>query len=91
MRPPSVLMELVLLLAVLAAVVVRAAAESQDVDTITHQVECTTTKGTLMIDVYRGWSPRGADRFVELIEDGFYNDIAFFRCVDGFLTQCKLV
>jgi peptidyl-prolyl cis-trans isomerase A (cyclophilin A) len=51
------------------------------------RVHCTTTKGPLVIEVYRDWSPLGADRFLELVQDGFYTDIAFYRCVRGFLTQ----
>jgi cyclophilin family peptidyl-prolyl cis-trans isomerase len=51
------------------------------------RVHCTTTKGPLVIEVYRDWSPLGADRFLELVKDGFYTDIAFYRCVRGFLTQ----
>jgi hypothetical protein len=28
-----------------------------------------------------------ADRFLALVKDGFFTDIAFFRCVKRFLTQ----
>ena len=45
------------------------------------QVTCRTTQGLLRIEVYREWSPLGADRFLELVKDGFYTDIGFFRCV----------
>jgi peptidyl-prolyl cis-trans isomerase A (cyclophilin A) len=51
------------------------------------RVKCTTTKGPIVIEVYRDWAPLGADRFLELVKDGFYTDIAFYRCVRGFLTQ----
>lgn len=51
------------------------------------RVECQTTKGPLVIEVYRDWAPLGADRFLELVQDNFYTDIAFFRCVKRFLTQ----
>lgn len=51
------------------------------------RVKCMTTKGPLVIEVYRDWAPLGADRFLELVKDGFFTDIAFFRCVRGFLTQ----
>lgn len=54
---------------------------------VTNSVECKTTKGDIKIDIYRDWSPLGADRFIELVQDGFYQDISFFRCVEGFLTQ----
>lgn len=50
-------------------------------------VNCQTTKGPLTIEVRQEWAPRGAARFVELVKDGFYTDIAFFRSVEGFLTQ----
>ncbi len=50
-------------------------------------IHCETTKGALKIEVHRHWAPLGADRFIELVKDGFYTDIAFFRSVKGFLTQ----
>jgi cyclophilin family peptidyl-prolyl cis-trans isomerase len=51
------------------------------------RVKCMTTKGPLVIEVYRDWAPLGADRFLELVKDDFFTDIAFFRCVKRFLTQ----
>mmetsp|Transcript_11038 Transcript_11038/g.18522 ORF Transcript_11038/g.18522 Transcript_11038/m.18522 type:complete len:258 (+) Transcript_11038:42-815(+) len=54
---------------------------------VNQRVQCETTKGSLIIEIYRDWAPLGADRFLELVKDGFYTDIAFFRCVKGFLTQ----
>ena len=54
------------------------------------RVECQTTKGNFIIDVHRNWAPLGADHFMELVKDDFYTDIAFFRCVKGFLTQFGL-
>jgi len=33
------------------------------------------------------WAPLGAARFLELVQDGFFTDIALFRCVARFLTQ----
>jgi len=50
-------------------------------------VHCETTKGPLTIEVHKDWSPLGAERFLELVQDNFFTDIAFFRCVEGFLTQ----
>jgi cyclophilin family peptidyl-prolyl cis-trans isomerase len=50
-------------------------------------VDCETSKGPLRIEVHRDWAPLGADRFVELVQDDFFTDIAFFRCVKRFLTQ----
>ncbi len=46
-----------------------------------------TTKGDVIIDVQREWAPKGADRFYTLIKEGFYDDVAFFRVIDGFMAQ----
>ena len=54
------------------------------------KVQCETTKGTLTIDVHKNWAPIGAAHFIDLVKQGFYTDIAFFRCVKGFLTQFGL-
>jgi cyclophilin family peptidyl-prolyl cis-trans isomerase len=58
-----------------------------DEDIVTNYVRCTTTKGPIVLEIYRDWSPRGADRFIDLVNDGFFTDIALYRCVDRFLTQ----
>ena len=50
-------------------------------------VVCDTTQGMLRIEIYESWAPLGAKRFLELVKDNFFTDIAFFRCVSGFLTQ----
>ena len=46
-----------------------------------------TTKGDVLIEVTRNWSPYGADRFYELVQNGFYNDCRLFRVVEGFVVQ----
>jgi len=45
-----------------------------------------TTRGPLVIEVHRAWSPYGADRFYELVKSGFYDRCKFFRVV-GFVVQ----
>jgi len=47
----------------------------------------TTTKGDFVIEVHRDWAPVGADRFYNLVKMGFFNDVAFFRVVKGFMVQ----
>jgi peptidyl-prolyl cis-trans isomerase A (cyclophilin A) len=47
----------------------------------------TTTKGDFVIEAHRDWSPTGADRFYDLVKLGFYDDVRFFRVVDGFMVQ----
>jgi len=46
-----------------------------------------TTKGDFVIEIHRDWAPRGADRFYELVKSGFFQDVAFFRAIDGFMVQ----
>jgi hypothetical protein len=58
--------------------------------TPSEYVACETTQGTLIISLYRSWAPNGVEHFVDLVNKGFYTDVAFYRTVTGFLTQCKL-
>ena len=46
-----------------------------------------TTKGTFVIEVQREWSPNGADRFYNLVKNGYYDGVKFFRVVPGFVVQ----
>ena len=46
-----------------------------------------TSKGPVMIEVHREWAPAGADRFYNLVKNGFYDDTRFFRVLDGFMAQ----
>jgi cyclophilin family peptidyl-prolyl cis-trans isomerase len=50
-------------------------------------VSCETTKGNMEIVVRPSWSPLGAERFLQLVDDGFFQNIPLFRCVDNFLCQ----
>lgn len=46
-----------------------------------------TSKGPIVIEVHRAWAPVGADRFYNLVKNGFYDDTRFFRVLDGFMAQ----
>ena len=50
-------------------------------------VKLETTKGDILIDVTRAWAPKGADRFHTLVQTGYYDNVAFFRVVKGFMAQ----
>jgi len=51
------------------------------------RVKFETSKGEFEVLVKRGWSPLGADRFYNLVKSGFYDDVRFFRVVEGFVVQ----
>ncbi|MBI5208778.1 MAG: peptidylprolyl isomerase [Elusimicrobia bacterium] len=46
-----------------------------------------TTKGDFVVEVTRAWAPNGADRFFNLVKIGYYDDVAFFRVIGGFMAQ----
>src|SRR5262245_34076811 len=46
-----------------------------------------TSKGAFVIQVTRDWAPNGADRFYNLVKQGFYDDTRFFRVISGFMVQ----
>ncbi len=52
-----------------------------------YKVDFDTSKGPFVIEVHRDWAPNGADRFYNLVKNGFYNDARFFRVVEGFMVQ----
>lgn len=62
-----------------------APADSQIPDVF--QVEFDTTKGKFIVEVQKAWAPVGAERFYNLVKEGYYTDIAFFRVLKGFVAQ----
>jgi peptidyl-prolyl cis-trans isomerase A (cyclophilin A) len=46
-----------------------------------------TTKGDFVIRVTRAWAPNGADRFYNLVRNGYYDGVRFFRVIPGFMVQ----
>jgi peptidyl-prolyl cis-trans isomerase A (cyclophilin A) len=52
-----------------------------------YKVEFDTSKGPFVIEVHRDWAPNGADRFYNLVKNGFYDNVRFFRVVEGFMAQ----
>ena len=53
----------------------------------TFQVRFDTSKGPFVVEVHRDWAPHGADRFYNLVKNGYYDDTRFFRVISGFMAQ----
>ena len=52
-----------------------------------YKVKFATTKGDFIVEVHRDWAPLGADRFFNLVKNGYFDDTRFFRVVKGFMVQ----
>lgn len=55
------------------------------------KIRLDTTKGPIYMQVVPEWSPIGAKRFLELVDDGYYNDIAIYRAIQNGLLQFGVV
>jgi peptidyl-prolyl cis-trans isomerase A (cyclophilin A) len=53
----------------------------------TFKAKFDTSKGVFVVEVHRDWAPNGADRFYNLVRNGFYNNVRFFRVLNGFMAQ----
>ena len=51
------------------------------------KAEFVTTQGVFIVDVTRAWSPNGADRFYNMVKNGFFDGVKFFRVVPHFVVQ----
>jgi peptidyl-prolyl cis-trans isomerase A (cyclophilin A) len=51
------------------------------------KVRFETTKGPFVVEVNRELAPHGADRLFNLVKAGFFQDVAFFRAIEGFMVQ----
>ena len=56
----------------------------------TFKAKFETSKGTIVIEVTRAWSPIGADRFYNLVKSGYFDGVRFFRVVPNFVVQFGL-
>jgi peptidyl-prolyl cis-trans isomerase A (cyclophilin A) len=52
-----------------------------------YQAKFDTSKGPFVIEVHRDWAPQGADRFYNLVKNGFFDNARFFRVIEGFMVQ----
>ena len=52
-----------------------------------YKAKFDTSKGPFVIEVHRDWAPNGADRFYNLVKNGFFDNARFFRVISGFMVQ----
>jgi peptidyl-prolyl cis-trans isomerase A (cyclophilin A) len=52
-----------------------------------YKAKFDTSKGPFVVEVHRDWAPKGADRFYNLVKNGFFDDTRFFRVVPDFMVQ----
>lgn len=51
------------------------------------RVKFATTEGDIVVQARPDWAPHGAARFRELVEKDYFENVAFFRVVPGFVAQ----
>merc|ERR1711988_1617686 len=54
---------------------------------IVNNIRLDTSKGPIDIKIVPTWSPLGAQRFVQLVLDNVFTNMAFYRAVPKFLVQ----
>lgn len=56
-----------------------------------HLVCCQSTQGPFSILVHEQWAPRGAKRFVDMVQRGYFSaGVPLFWCLKGFICQFGL-
>lgn len=53
----------------------------------TFRARFETTAGDFVIEVTRSWAPNGADRFYNLVRNGYFDGVRFYRVIEGFMAQ----
>jgi peptidyl-prolyl cis-trans isomerase A (cyclophilin A) len=46
-----------------------------------------SSQGAFVVEVHRDWAPLGADRFYNMVRNGFFDGVRFFRVIPGFMAQ----
>jgi peptidyl-prolyl cis-trans isomerase A (cyclophilin A) len=69
---------------------VKSPAESTETAPEKFRVTFECSNGTFVVEVTRAWAPIGADRFYNLVQNGFFEEARFFRVVPNFVVQFGL-
>lgn len=94
--PPSFIRRSTLMLGLIAITTVAGACRDKPAHVRTapvgpapdsFRVAFETTRGRFVVQVWRAWAPKGADRFHDLVAEGFFDGNAFFRVVPEFIAQ----
>jgi peptidyl-prolyl cis-trans isomerase A (cyclophilin A) len=52
-----------------------------------YKAKFDTSKGAFVVEVHRDWAPLGADRFYNMVTNGFFTGVRFFRVIPMFMAQ----
>jgi peptidyl-prolyl cis-trans isomerase A (cyclophilin A) len=52
-----------------------------------YHVNFDTSVGAFVVEVHRDWAPNGADRFYNLVKNGYFDNVRFFRVIPNFMVQ----
>lgn len=63
-------------------------ADLADTDVVAVRLE--TTKGRIVIEVVPKWAPEGAHRFLQLVADGFFDQLPIHRAIPNTLVEFGL-
>jgi peptidyl-prolyl cis-trans isomerase A (cyclophilin A) len=53
----------------------------------TYSARFDTSVGMFVVQVHRDWAPKGADRFYNLVKNGYFDGTRFFRVMPNFMVQ----
>jgi cyclophilin family peptidyl-prolyl cis-trans isomerase len=51
------------------------------------RVRMVTSRGDMVVEVHKEWAPLGANRFYNLVRNGFFDDSRFYRIREGAFAQ----
>jgi len=54
-------------------------------------VSLNTSKGEIKLRIVPSWAPKGAQRFLQLVTDEYYSEVAIYRSVPNFLVQFGVI